>query len=175
MKTKFKGILTLLLAFFVQITFAQEKTVSGTVSESSGPLPGVSVLIKGTTQGTSTDDEGRFAFRIKKNRGVLEVSFVGFQTQTIKVSKKTKYLNIVLKEGTDVLEEVIVVSKPKKRLKKKENPAYRILKEIWKRKRKNGVDLVNSYQFKKHKTIEIGLNNLDTAFIKSIFKCFWCA
>lgn len=140
------------------------------VDEYENPLPFVNVIIKGTTQGTTTDDEGRFAFRTKKNRGVLEISFVGFQTQTIKVSRKTKYLNIVLKEGTDVLEEVIVVTKPKKRLKKKENPAYRILKEIWKRKRKNGVDLVNHYQFKKHKTIEIGLNNLDTAFIKSIFK-----
>ncbi|CAL2059490.1 DUF5686 and carboxypeptidase-like regulatory domain-containing protein [Tenacibaculum sp. 190524A05c] len=159
------------LLLFASLVLNAQLTLRGTVvDEYDNPLPFVNVIIKGTTQGTSTDDEGRFAFRIKKNRGVLEVSFVGFQTQTIKVSKKTKYLNIVLKEGTDVLEEVIVVTKPKKRLKKKENPAYRILKEIWKRKRKNGVDLVDHYQFKKHKTIEIGLNNLDTVFIKSIFK-----
>ncbi len=159
------------LLIFTSFLLNAQLTLRGTVvDEYDNPLPFVNVIIKGTTQGTSTDDEGRFAFRIKKNRGVLEISFVGFQTQTIKVSRKTKYLNIVLKEGADVLEEVIVVTKPKKRLKKKENPAYRILKEIWKRKRKNGVDLVNHYQFKKHKTIEIGLNNLDTAFIKSIFK-----
>ena len=59
MKTKFNGILTLLLAFVVQITFAQEKTISGTVSESSGTLPGVSVVIKGTNQGTETDFDGK--------------------------------------------------------------------------------------------------------------------
>ena len=45
MKTKLKGILTLLLALVVQITFAQDKTVSGTVSESSGALPGVSIVV----------------------------------------------------------------------------------------------------------------------------------
>lgn len=166
MKVKISALL-----MFMSLVINAQIILRGTVvDEYENPLPFVNVIIKGTTQGTTTDDEGRFAFRTKKNRGVLEISFVGFQTQTIKVSRKTKYLNIVLKEGTDVLEEVIVVTKPKKRLKKKENPAYRILKEIWKRKRKNGVDLVNHYQFKKHKTIEIGLNNLDTAFIKSIFK-----
>ena len=41
MKTKFNGILTLLLAFMVQMTFAQERTISGTVSDETGPLPGV--------------------------------------------------------------------------------------------------------------------------------------
>ena len=51
MKTKFNGFLTLLLAFVVQISFAQEKTISGTVTEESGALPGVSVLVKGTLSG----------------------------------------------------------------------------------------------------------------------------
>ena len=47
MRTKFSGFLTLLLAFVVQITFAQEKTVSGTVTDDEGlPLPGVNILIK---------------------------------------------------------------------------------------------------------------------------------
>lgn len=60
MKTKFSGILTLLLAFVVQLTFAQEKTVSGTVSDESGlPLPGVNIIVKGTTNGTQTDFDGK--------------------------------------------------------------------------------------------------------------------
>jgi len=48
MKTKFIRILTLLLAFVVQTSFAQEKTITGTVTDDSGPLPGVSIMIKGT-------------------------------------------------------------------------------------------------------------------------------
>ena len=59
MKTKFNGFLTLLLAFMVQISFAQEKTVTGTVSDASGPLPGVTVIIKGTKTGTQTDFDGK--------------------------------------------------------------------------------------------------------------------
>ena len=46
MKTKFNGILTLFLALIVQISFAQQRTISGTVFDESGPLPGVSILLK---------------------------------------------------------------------------------------------------------------------------------
>jgi hypothetical protein len=77
MKTKFNGFLTLLLAFVVQISFAQEKTISGTVSESSGTLPGVSVVIKGTNQGTETDFDGKYS--IKANNGaVLVFRYLGY-------------------------------------------------------------------------------------------------
>jgi hypothetical protein len=76
MKTKFKGILTLLLAFVVHITFAQEKTVSGTVSDSSGTLPGVSILIKGTSTGTQTDFDGKYSINAKEG-SILSFSYVG--------------------------------------------------------------------------------------------------
>ena len=59
MKTKFNRVITLVLVLFVQISFAQEKTVTGTVTESSGVLPGVSVLVKGTSIGTETDFDGK--------------------------------------------------------------------------------------------------------------------
>lgn len=166
MKIKF-----VFLLFFIAFATQAQKTIKGkVVDEFNNPLPFVNVYIKGTTYGTTTGNDGRFAFNVKRKRGTLEVSFVGFQTQTIQIKPKTKFLNIVLKEGGDVLEEIVLVTRPKKRLKKKENPAYRILKEIWKRKRKNGLNLVNHYQYKKHTSIEVGLNNLDTAFIKTLFK-----
>jgi uncharacterized protein YbaA (DUF1428 family) len=79
MKTKFKGILTLLLAFIVQLTFAQEKTISGTVTESSGPLPGVSISVKGTEKGTETDFNGKYS--IKADEGeILIFSYLGYKT-----------------------------------------------------------------------------------------------
>ena len=74
MKTKFNGILTLLLAFVVQISFAQEKTISGTVTDGSGPLPGVTVLIKNTKTGTQTNFDG--VYQIVANTGdVLTFSY----------------------------------------------------------------------------------------------------
>ena len=160
-------ILFLLIYNVIQAQITLEGKI---VDEFNNPMPFVNVYIKNTTNGMTTSNNGKFFLTTEKNRGVLEISFIGFQTQTIKVNKQTKYLNITLKEGSNELEEVIIVTKPKKRLKKKENPAYRILKEIWKRKRKNGLDLVDHYQYKKHTSTEIGLNNLDTLFLKNIFK-----
>ena len=79
MRTKFNGILTLLLALVVQISFAQEKTISGTVTDESGPLPGVTVLKKGTSQGTETDFDGNYSIKAKSG-DVLVFSFVGMKT-----------------------------------------------------------------------------------------------
>jgi len=109
MKTKFSGILTLFLAFVVQITFAQEKTISGTVSDQSGlPLPGATVLVKGTSSGTSTDFDGKYS--IKANQGAtLVISFVGYTTQEVKVGASST-INISMQEDATALEEIVVVA-----------------------------------------------------------------
>jgi TonB-linked SusC/RagA family outer membrane protein len=107
MKTRFKGILTLFIALIVQISFAQEKTVSGTVSEEAGPLPGVNVVVKGTTNGTQTDFDGKYT--IKVNTGdILVFSYVGM-TQVEKTVGTSNTINVVM-SGTNLLEEVIVTA-----------------------------------------------------------------
>ena len=107
MKTKFSGILTLLLAFVVQITFAQQQTVSGTVTDENGvPLLGASVIIKGTTTGTTTDFDG--VYSITTNSGdVLEFSYVGYSTQSIPVTGTTINVQMV---PDNALEEVVIVA-----------------------------------------------------------------
>lgn len=107
MKTKYNGILTLLLALLVQITFAQEKTVTGTVSDESGPLPGVTVLIKGTNTGTQTDFDGNYSIKAATGN-VLVFSFVGMSTVE-KTVGTSNVINAVL-EGSNLLEEVVVVA-----------------------------------------------------------------
>mgnify|MGYP005722813593 CR=1 FL=1 len=84
MKPKFTMILTL-LALGVQFVFAQQKTVSGTVSdENNMPLPGATVLIAGTSSGTTTDFDGKFQLNV--NTGdVLEISYVGYATQSVTI------------------------------------------------------------------------------------------
>ena len=116
MKTKFNGILTLLLAFVVQFTFAQEKTITGTVTDNdSGPLPGVSVVIQGTTTGTETDFDGKYS--IEANTGdVLLFSYVGMTTQEIVVGASNT-INVVM-QTDNVLEEVVVTALGIKRDKK---------------------------------------------------------
>ncbi len=107
MRTKFSGILTLFLAFVVQLTFAQEKTVSGTVTDDKGlPLPGVNVLIKNTSQGTQTDFDGNYT--INANRGaVITFSYVGFETVE-KIVGDGNTVNAQLIPAAAELEEVII-------------------------------------------------------------------
>ena len=106
MRTKFNGILTLFLALVVQISFAQDRTISGTVSDESGPLPGVTILKKGTTQGTETDFDGNYSISAKTG-DVLVFSFVGMKTAERTVGTSNQ-VSVVL-EGDNLLEEVVVV------------------------------------------------------------------
>src|SRR5699024_11846253 len=77
MKTKFTGFLTLLLALVVQISFAQQKEVSGTVTSDKGlPLPGVSITVVGTDNGTRTDFDGNFSIQVQPD-ATLKFSYVG--------------------------------------------------------------------------------------------------
>jgi len=107
MKTKFNGIFTLLLALIVQVSFAQEKTVSGTVSDESGSLLGVSILIKGTTTGSETDFDGNYSIRAKSG-DVLVYSYLGYKTveKTVGISNT---INVTLEEDANVLEEIVIV------------------------------------------------------------------
>jgi TonB-linked SusC/RagA family outer membrane protein len=106
MKTKFNGILTLFIALVVQITFAQEKTISGTVSDISGVLPGVSVIIEGTTNGAETDFDGKYA--IKASSGdVLVFQYLGYKTIN-KTVGTSNTINATLEEGGEVLDEIVV-------------------------------------------------------------------
>lgn len=118
MKTKFSVILTLLMAFVVQICFAQEKTVSGTISDQNGlPLPGATVVIEGTTTGTSTDFDGNYTINVNVG-DILQYSYVGYATQSITVGEADT-INLSL-QPDNTLEEVVVtalgVSREKKSL-----------------------------------------------------------
>ncbi len=109
MKKNIGRILTLLLALVVQISFAQEKTVSGIVSDSSGfPLPGATVLVEGTTTGTSTDFDGKYSITVSTGDNLV-FSFVGYKTYEVTVANSIK-INAKLQEDTSALEQVVVTA-----------------------------------------------------------------
>lgn len=108
MRLKFKWILTLLTVLSIQFSFAQEKTISGIVTDNSGPLPGANVVIKGTTRGVQTDFDGKYS--IKANTGdVLVFSFIGTQDKSATVGASNK-INISLESSAKSLNEVVVVA-----------------------------------------------------------------
>ena len=106
MRLKIKWIYTLLLAVSMQFSFAQEKTVSGVVSDASGPIPGANVVVKGTKNGVQTDFDGKFAIKAKVG-DVLVITFVGMQDATAKVGASNT-INVKL-QGGNTLDEVVVV------------------------------------------------------------------
>lgn len=106
MRSKFKWIFTLLVAFFIQFSYAQEKTITGTVSESGLPLPGATVLVKGTSRGVSTDFDGNYSIQARAGE-VLEFSYVGMKTQNVTVGASNTIS--VAMENDNTLDEVVVV------------------------------------------------------------------
>jgi TonB-linked SusC/RagA family outer membrane protein len=102
----------LILCFFfvaVSIGAYAQKTVNGKVLDEGGlPLPGVSVIIKGTTTGTVTDMDGNFSLSNITSESTLVLSFVGLKTQEITVGNRTT-LNVVMEEQTIGIEEVVAV------------------------------------------------------------------
>ena len=108
MKLKFNGFLVLLLVLVAQISFAQERVVSGVVSDNAGlPLPGVSVLVKGTQSGTQTDFDGKFSIKATSSQ-VLIFSYVGMATREITASSTS--LNVKLESDAQELSEVVVTT-----------------------------------------------------------------
>ncbi|MFT3737836.1 MAG: TonB-dependent receptor [Breznakibacter sp.] len=99
----------LLLLLIPSLLFAQGKRVSGTVNDPTGqPLPGVSIVIQGTTQGTVTDINGSFMLDNVPETASLQFSFIGFENQSIAVAGKAN-VNVVLRESSIGLDEVVAV------------------------------------------------------------------
>lgn len=103
--------LSALLFFIIAVgaSFAQEKEVRGVVKDASGePLPGVSVVVKGTTQGIETDFDGNFKLNVKVG-GTLSFSYIGMKTKELKVGSSS-VINVVLEEDAQELEAVVVTA-----------------------------------------------------------------
>ncbi len=104
-----KKVLSVLLSFMGLLTIAQTYDIKGTVQDVlDNPLMGVSIVVKGTVKGTSTDFNGNFNIAGIKKGDILVFSYIGFQDKEIKVNN-TSSLQVVLKEDTQALEEVVVV------------------------------------------------------------------
>ena len=117
MRTKYSKVLTLLVAFVVQFTFAQDKTITGTVTDDSGlPLPGVNIVKQGSSTGTQTDFDGNYSLEAVSG-DVLTFSYVGFSDQTITIGNQTN-IKIKLLQDASELEEVIVTAQGIRREKK---------------------------------------------------------
>ncbi|MEX0289910.1 MAG: DUF5686 family protein, partial [Flavobacteriaceae bacterium] len=153
-----------ILLFSSAIAFSQTK-VGGIVKDEAGaPVAFANVLFLNSTEGTITNDDGRFYMESDSSYDTLQVSFVGYQTVEIALKAKVTYnMEIVLQQGEQLDEVVVYVGKQSK----KNNPAVDILRKIWAKKRINGLRMFKQYKYDKYEKIEFDLNTIDSALMKS--------
>lgn len=103
------GVTAIALLLCTSLVLAQERSVSGSVTDEEGiPLPGVNILVKGTANGTVSEPDGRFTIANVPENATLVVSFIGYLTQEVAVGTNTN-LSIRLLPDVQALEEVVVV------------------------------------------------------------------
>ena len=159
----------LCLSFFSAL--AQTKVSGHVFDENNVPIPYANIIFKGSTEGTITNEDGKFYLESDEIWETLVVSFLGFEMLEIPLTKRVTYdLKFILKEEASSLNEVVIIT-GKQSKKASENPAISILKKIWERKRKNGLTQFKQYEYDQYEKVEFDLNTIDSALIKSkLFK-----
>lgn len=108
MKKTTNVLLTLILALIVQLSFGQEKEITGIISDESGlPLPGVNIVIKNTTKGTQTDFDGKYAIQAKQG-DILQFSYVSYESAE-KTVGASNTISFSLNPSVEAIDEVVVV------------------------------------------------------------------
>tara|TARA_R110002050_G_scaffold184989_3_gene318799 strand:- start:33832 stop:36336 length:2505 start_codon:yes stop_codon:yes gene_type:complete len=158
----------LLFAFFIlsSLALVAQTKVSGYVfDEYNEPVSFANIIFKGSTLGTITDENGKFYLESDETWNTLSVSFIGYETLNIPLTKKVNYeLKFTLKEEAGQLDAVVIVSGKQS---KKNNPAIDLLRKIWEHKRRNGLSLYKQYEYDKYEKVEFDINTIDSALIKS--------
>ncbi|MGS2762426.1 SusC/RagA family TonB-linked outer membrane protein [Sinomicrobium sp. M5D2P9] len=109
MKTILMKKLVLFAVLFCAVGAVQAQvTVSGTVSDASGPLPGANIVVKGTSNGTQTDFDGNYTLSDVPEDAVLVFSYIGYKNNEVPVNGETT-INVTLQEDAQALDEVVVV------------------------------------------------------------------
>ena len=99
--------------FFMTVTAFSQGTITGTVldGDTNSPLPGATVMVKGTTNGTSSDFDGNFTINVSSANGTLVVSYIGFDSKQISFTASGNIGSIVLEPNAEELEGVVVVGR----------------------------------------------------------------
>ncbi|WP_298882831.1 carboxypeptidase-like regulatory domain-containing protein [uncultured Polaribacter sp.] len=106
----FKNLLFVALFFVTATVLGQTKITGTVVDDTNQPLPGASVVVKGTANGTSTDFDGKFTLKAKTSSGTVVVSFIGFKSKEITFSSSKSNLGSIQLEEDSVLDEIVVTA-----------------------------------------------------------------
>ncbi|KAA5546718.1 DUF5686 and carboxypeptidase-like regulatory domain-containing protein [Adhaeribacter rhizoryzae] len=150
-----RSLLIILLSFTVVSALAQNR-ISGKVTDArtGEALPFVSVYIKNTTTGTTTDENGAYNIKLSNLPDSLTASFVGYQNQTKAVKKgaAAQVINFDLGLTSVSLNEILI--------RPEENPAFRIMRQVMAHKKKNDKRKLTAYQYEAYTRMQLQADNL---------------
>ncbi|MEE1898854.1 von Willebrand factor type A domain-containing protein [Flavobacterium rakeshii] len=147
--------------------------VTGVVSDFSGALPGAYVTIKGTNKSVSTDIEGKFSIEAKKG-DILEISYIGYNEESVAINNPNIPHNILLEESTNTLEEVVVVAygtqKRKKEKRRKKRAEQEATIAFTKRTYRDGDKKTTGYLSAPKGELDKGFQNNQDYYRKNMYK-----
>jgi hypothetical protein len=161
----------LLTAVFAK---AQETVVSGTVTDakSKQTIPGVSVLLVGTSSGASSDNKGHYVLRATSTNTIIKFTFLGYKTVTKTIAPGTEQvINVTMSEDSQLLTEVVVKAEKRVKYRNKGNPAVELIRQVIAHKKSNRLTSYNYAQYHQYEKMVFFLSDLSDKFKdKKIFK-----
>jgi hypothetical protein len=164
-KARLQFLLIIGFLLFTSISNAQTK-IGGVIYDDFGDtVPFANVVFTGSSEGTISNDNGRFYLQSDKTYKEVEFSFVGYKTQIVKLETSVNLdMKVTLQTDTAELDAVVVYAG---KTSKKNNPAIDILRKVWENRRKNGLSQFKQYQYDKYEKLEFDMNTIDSSMINS--------
>ena len=170
-----KSILMLFIFIITSLSvFAQGTVINGIVTDAKTKetLPYVTVTFVGSTQGVSSDNQGKFRLSSRENYSQIKISYIGFKTTVREIEPgKEQSVNVALIADNQLLNEVVVKSGKKTKYRNKNNPAVELIRMVIAHKEKNRVESYDYAEYHQYERMNFYLSNLSDKFKnKRIFK-----
>jgi hypothetical protein len=150
MPMKFKIFYLFVLGCVIHMT-SQTKVGGHIIDINNEPVAFANVIFKGSSEGTISNENGRFYLESEERWDTLVISFVGFETLILPLKEKlTLNLKLVLNDTASQLDEVVLFTGKQS---KKDNPAISILRKVWENKRDNGLRRFKQYEYDKYEKV----------------------
>jgi hypothetical protein len=159
----------LYISLFITSLFHAQNTANGKIvdNKNNKEISAVEIFINDSNTPILTTTSGSFSVQSDSIIYKLKFQKKNYALESIDITAN-KNSNLIIKlssEKVSSIEEVVIHNEKTKFKNKKENPAYRIMQEVWKRKRNNGLDKFDTYTYKEYEKIQFDANNLDSAFM----------
>jgi len=157
------------LSLFITGFFNAQNSANGRIldAKTNKEINAVDVFINDNNKPALTTSSGSFSIQSDSIIYKLKFHKKNYALESIEITPE-KFSNLTVKlssEKVSTIEEVVIHNEKTKFKNKKENPAYRIMQEVWKRKRNNGLDKFDTYTYKEYEKIQFDANNLDSTFM----------